>query len=141
MVRRAVNYTNKVERIWKWIFPTVLIAVAPVISQYLSGLFNWGVTSYDWQDLVINISPHGELLLVAVALVAESISDVWRRQICGWQRDTVATLCIAFVMAVSLLYSSLDPTPYNEVAISIQSVNFFIVGLGLCAICKLAGRS
>ena len=75
MARRAINFTNKAERIWKWIFPTVLIAIAPVFAQYLTRSLNWGVTSYNQQDLIANISPHGELLLVAVALVAESLVD------------------------------------------------------------------
>jgi hypothetical protein len=141
MTRRTINLSNKADRIWKWIFPTVLIAIAPVFAQYLTSFFNWGIASYNWQDLIANISPHGELLLVAVALVAESMSDIWRRQICGWQKECIAGLCIAFVLAMSLLFSGLDPTPYNAVAISRLSVDWFIVGLGLCVACKLAGRS
>jgi hypothetical protein len=31
MTRRAINLSNKADRIWKWIFPTVLIAIAPVL--------------------------------------------------------------------------------------------------------------
>lgn len=141
MARRAINLNNKVERILKWIFPTVLIAIAPVFAQYLTRSFNWGITSYSQQDLIANISPHGELLLVAVALVAESMSDIWRRQICGWQKEIIAGFSMVFVVAMSLIFSGLNPTPYNSVAISSQSVNWFIVGLGLCITCKLAGRS
>lgn len=141
MTRRTINLSNKADRIWKWIFPTVLIAIAPVFAQYLTSFFNWGIASYNWQDLIANISPHGELLLVAVALVAESMSDIWRRQICGWQKEGIAGLCIAFVLAMSLLFSGLDPTPYNAVAISRLSADWFIVGLSLCVACKLAGRS
>lgn len=141
MARRTINLTAKADRIWKWIFPTVLIAIAPVFAQYLTSFFNSGVISYTWQDLIANISPHGELLLVAVALVAESMSDIWRRQICSWQKDLIAGFSLVFVVAMSLIFSSLNPTPYNAVAISIQSVDWFIIGLGLCIACKLAGRS
>lgn len=141
MTRRTINLSNKVDRIWKWIFPTVLIAITPVFAQYLTSFFNWGIATYDWQDLIANVSPHGELLLVAVALVAEAMSDIWRRKICGWQKECIAALCVVFVLAMSLLFAGLDPNPYNAVAISRQSVNCFIVGLGLCVTCKLAGRS
>ncbi len=141
MARRAINFTNKAERIWKWIFPTLLIAIAPVFAQYLTKSLNWGVTSYNQQDLIANISPHGELLLVAVALVAESMSDIWRRQICGWQKEIIAGFSVVFVMSMTYIFSGLDPTPYNAVAISSQSFNWFIIGLGLCISCKVAGRS
>jgi hypothetical protein len=141
MARRAINLTAKADRIWKWIFPTVLIALAPVLAQYFIGLFNWGISSYSWQDLIVNISPRGELLIVAVALVAESVSDMWRRQICGWQKECIAASCIAFVVIASLIFSGLNPTPQNAIAISSQSVDFFMAGFCLCIFCKLAGRS
>jgi hypothetical protein len=119
----------------------VLIALAPVLAQYLLGLFNWGITSYSLEDLVANISPHGELLIVSVALVAESSSELWRRQISGWQKDCIAGLCIAFVVIVSLIFSGLNPNPSNAVAISSQSVDYFLGGLFLCVLCKISGRS
>ena len=141
MARRAINLSSKAERIWKWIFLTVPIALAPVLATYLLGLFNWGLMGYSLPDLIANISPHGELLIVAVALVAESVSDIWRRQICGWQKECIAGFCITFVVIVSLIFSGLNPSSSNTIAISTKSVEIFVIGFGLCVACKLAGRS
>lgn len=141
MTRRSINFSSKVERVWKWLFPTVLIALAPVLAQYLLNLFNWGFTQYSFQDLVVNISPHGELLIIAVALVAESVSEMWRRQISGWQKDCIGTLCIFFVIIATFTFSGLNPAPSNAIAISSKSFDLFLIGLGLCITCKIAGRS
>jgi hypothetical protein len=138
---RPINLTSKAERIWKWIFVTVPIALSPVIATYLISLLNWGLTGHGWPDLIANISPHGELLIVAVALVAESVSDMWRRQICGWQKDGIAGCCITFVIIGSLIFSGLNPNPNNAIVISTTSVDVFMFGFGLCIACKLAGRS
>ena len=69
------------------------------------------------------------------------MSDIWRRQICSWQKEIIAGFSVVFVMSMTYIFSGLDPNPYNAVAISSQSFNWFIVGLGLCIACKLAGRS
>ena len=141
MARRGINFNSKAARIWEWIFPTLLIAVSPVLAQYLLVFFNWGLTDYSMKDFMSYISPHGELLLVAVALVAESSSDVWRRQIAGWQRNLLAGICITFVIIASLVFAGLNVTQTNAIAISINSVRAFWFGIGLCIACKLAGRS
>lgn len=141
MTRRSINFNTKVERVWQWIFPTLSIAIAPVVAQYLLGLLHLGVISYSVEDFIAHISPHGELLIVAVALVAESASDIWRRQIAGWQKDVIGSLCFFFVLAVTLMFAGLTSTSINAVVISTFSSQLFIVGLALCIACKIAGRS
>lgn len=141
MARSTINLRSKLERVWGWIFPTLLIALTPIFAQCLLGILNWGRPSYSFLDFVANISPHGELLIIAVALVAEAVSEVWRRQIARWQKDFFGTLCIVFVLGVTFAFSGLDPTPTNAVTISSRSVDLFVFGVCLCIACKLAGRS
>ena len=141
MSRRSINLGNKLERIWEWVFPTLLISLTPVFAQYLLGLINWGQARYSFSDLLANISPHGELMIISVALVAEAVSEMWRRQIPRWQKDLVGTLCIMFVVIVTFTFSGLATTPYNAIAISSSSFELFLIGVGLCIACKIAGRS
>lgn len=141
MARRSINLISKAERIWQWIFPTLVLAVAPLVAQYLLVFFNWGLTDYSFDDFAYNISPHGELLLIAVVLVAESVSETWRRQITGWQKDFIGTLCLGFIIIASVIFAGLTVTHNNATVISSHSFRFFLVGIILCITCKLVGRS
>lgn len=141
MTRRAVRLTSKVERVWAWIFPTVLVALAPVVAHYLIGLLSRGVTNHSFQDFVTQISPGGELLIVAATLLGESMSDLWRRQITRWQKDLIGAFCIAFVILTTFLFASLTIIPPNAVPVSSLSCTLFSLGFLVCISCKVAGKS
>lgn len=141
MARKAIRLTSKVERVWAWLFPTVLVALAPVVAHCLIGLLNRGLVNYSFQNFVTQISPRGELLIVAVTLVAESMSDLWRRQITKWQKDLIGALCLAFVILATIVFASLPIIPLNVLYISNLSCVLFSLGLLLCVFCKIAGRS
>lgn len=141
MARRSINFNSKAERVWQWVFPSLLVALAPVLAQYFISFFNLGVVDYSWLDLRAHISPHGELLIITVALVAESASEIWRRQITGWQKDFIGSLCMVFVIIATLTFAGLTSNPTNAITISSRSFEFFLIGISLCVLCKVAGRS
>ena len=141
MSRRSINLSNKTERVWEWMFPSVIIAIAPVVAQYFLNLLRGEFISYGSLSFIETISPHGELLIVAVALVAESISEMWRRQIPRWQRNSIGSLCIGFVIISTLIYSGLSITFTNPFTVSLLSFNMFSIGFLGCVFCKIAGRS
>lgn len=141
MSHRLINFEKKVGRVWEWIFPSVIIALVLVIGQCVLNLLNGDLYNARYYSLEEIISPHGELLIVAIALVAESLSEIWRRQISRWQKNYIASFCIGYVIVSTYIYSGLTITPVNSVQVSILSFNMFICGFILCVICKVAGRS
>ena len=141
MARRSINLSNKAERVWEWIFPSVVIALVPVLAQYILNFLSRGFNSYNSYDFLENVSPHGELLIVSVALVAESVSEMWRRQIPRWQKNSIGSLCIVFVILATYIFAGLPVTPTNTVDVSTLSVNMFVYGCIGCVVCKVAGRS
>ena len=141
MARRSINLNSKVARVWEWVFPTVLIALAPVLAQFFLSAFNRGFSAYSVYNLIGYISPRGELLIVSVALVAEAMSELLRRQISRWQRNSIISLCLGFVIFATYLFSGVSGGYSDPVAVSSTSVDIFLWGLALCIICKVAGRS
>ncbi|MEM0978754.1 MAG: hypothetical protein AAGH78_00635 [Cyanobacteria bacterium P01_H01_bin.58] len=138
MASKSINVGRKIERIWEWIFPTVVIALVPVLGQFILSLLNGEVDTSRYQGFEEIISPHGELLIVAVALVAESVSEIWKRQIPRWQKNVIGSFCIGFVILSTFIYSGLSVT---STTVSSFSFEMFAWGFLLCVICKVAGRS
>lgn len=141
MARRSINLNSKIERVWQWCFPTLLVAVAPVVSQYIITVFDWGLTDHNLESIKFYASPNGELLLVATALVAESASEIWRRQISGWQKDILGTATIFFVITSTVFFSYLSSFNNSPLLASNMSCYFFAIGVSLCVVCKVTGRS
>ena len=141
MSRRSINLGSKIERVWEWIFPSVIIALVPVLAQYFVNLLNGEFISYRTLSFIETISPKGELMIVAVALVAESVGEIWRRQIPRRQKSLFGSLCISFVMFSTFIYSNVIESIADPYEVSYLSFHLFVFGFIGCVICKIAGRS
>jgi peptidoglycan/LPS O-acetylase OafA/YrhL len=119
----------------------VVIALVPVFAQYTLSALSQGLPTYSLPFVRAYISPNGELLIVAVALVAEAGSEMWRRQIPRWQKNLIGTACIGFVILATYVFSGIPTTLASPVHVSALSSNLFIFGFAVCITCKVAGRS
>lgn len=141
MARRSINLNNKADRIMEWVFPTVIIALVPIAAQLFMTSAYRGSSIYSWRDLAENASPHGELIFIAATLVAESIGDIWRRQIPKHQKNVIASICLVFALSATFVFAQISSSSMYSSHISILSVYVFAFGCIACIFCKLAGRS
>ncbi|MBW4462475.1 MAG: hypothetical protein KME47_19875 [Nodosilinea sp. WJT8-NPBG4] len=141
MTRRSINLNNKVDRIMEWVFPTVLIALVPVAARLLMVSAHRGYPIQSWLDLAENASPNGELVFISATLVAESIGDIWRRQIPKHQKNVIASMCLIFALASTFVFAQISSLNMYSSQISVLSVYVFTFGCLACMFCKLAGRS
>ena len=51
MARRTINLSNKVDRIMEWVFPTVIIALVPIVAQLFMTSVYRGYSIYSWRDI------------------------------------------------------------------------------------------
>lgn len=141
MARRAINLSSKLDRVIEWIFPTVTLALVPIAAQLFMVFVHRGYGFYDLRDLAENASRHGELIFISGTLVAESIGDIWRRQIPRHQKNIIASLCLLFAMAATFVFAQISLMEMSSSHISILSAYVFVFGCVACIFCKLAGRS
>lgn len=141
MARQPINLNNKVQRLGDWIFPSVLIAISPVLAQFIVTAFQHGFEIYSVENLIAYISPKGELLLIAVALVADSMSEMLPRRIHKNHKNAIVALCWGFGIIATYVFASISTGFTQPLLVSTTSVEFFILGLLLCIWCKIAGRS
>ena len=141
MTRRTINLSNKVDRIIEWVFPTVLIALVPIAARLIMVSVHRGYPIQSWPDLTENASPNGELIFISATLVAESIGDIWRRQIPKHQKNVIGTMCLVFALASIFAFAQISSLSMYSSQISVLSVYIFAFGCVACMFCKLAGRS
>ena len=141
MARRGINLRSKVDRIIEWVFPTVLLSFVPIAAQLLIVSVTREHGFYGWRDLAEHASRHGELIFISGTLVAESIGDIWRRQIPRHQKNIIASLCLVFALAAIFAFAQISLLGMSPSHISILSVYVAALGLVACIFCKLAGRS
>ncbi|NEQ29611.1 MAG: hypothetical protein F6K04_01210 [Leptolyngbya sp. SIO4C5] len=141
MARRGINLSSKVDRIIEWLFPTVVLALVPIAAQLFMVSVHRGHGFYGWRDLAEHTSRHGELIFISGTLVAESIGDIWRRQIPRHQKNIIASLCLLFALAATFVFAQISLLGMSSSHISILSVHVAALGLAACVFCKLAGRS
>ena len=150
MARYSINYERKIKSVWEWIFPTVVVAMSPLLAQYI-GLILSSSGSYHIYDIFAH---QGQIVLVGVALLGEAMTELVSRKIATWQKQALQAVCVAYILISSMLYAELSVsqrcvnvaldniTLINECAKTAdKSMSIFFVGIVLCLICKLVGRS
>ena len=148
MAARPINFKQKRKRVWEWVFPTVVVAMAPLLTQYVWVLLDTQ-DSYHINDILAH---RGQILIVGVALLGEAMTELVTRQIPTWQRQGIQAICTVYILGTSILYANLSEDircvgTNNGVLIghcadmNDMSMTIFAVGIGLCLVCKLVGRS
>lgn len=115
-------------RIFIWIFFSVLVALTPLVFQTI--FFSINGNSYDLFDLV----GQGELLLISTALCATSIGELFNNYSHGYYLNTLKiissglTLLILLISAFAFsVISSLDILHQNNINKEIiVSLSFYI---------------
>jgi hypothetical protein len=151
MAARQINVEKKLKRVWEWVFPTVMVAMTPLLIEYVWVVMNSSQSSYHINDI---LAYKGQILIVGVALLGESMTELVSRNIPTWQRQSVQTLCVAYILGASVIYVKLSESlrcvnvsTSNSALIadcarmSDISMMIFFAGIVLCLICKLIGRS
>ena len=150
MARNSINFERKAKRVWEWIFPTVVIALSPLVAQYVGLLLN-SSGSYHVYDILAH---RGQIILVGVALLGEAMTELVSRRIATWQKQGIQALCVAYILMASIVYANLSVSdkcvnvPLNNsnlinecVQMADRSMFLFFIGIVLCLTCKLVGRS
>ncbi|MEL6350997.1 MAG: hypothetical protein AAFR58_04470, partial [Cyanobacteria bacterium J06627_28] len=148
--KKRINFERKAIRIWNWVFPTVLIALSPLIAQHVLLIIN-SSGDYHLYDV---LAYKGQIVLVGVALLGESMTELVSRKIPTWQKKGIQALCTAYILIASIVYANLsvsdrciDVSPDNIALIkecadmADKSMVLFAVGIVLSLSCKLIGRS
>ncbi len=150
MSTNPINFRRKAKRVWEWIFPTVLVAMAPLVTQYIWVLLD----TQNFYHIYDVLAHRGQILIVGVALLGESMTELVSRRIPTWQKQGIQAICIVYILGASIIYANLaedvrcmgvstdnDGLIRQCAGMADMSMGIFFVGIILCLTCKLIGRS
>ena len=132
------------ESLLQWTIVSLLLALTPMIFAYLWMALTKKPLLPGFFGFVKAVSPRGELLIVAVALLGEGVSDMFKRSRNKNLNLFLGGLCLIPLLISSFCYAAIQVTPASQLDqdwIFHISLAFFGYAMTMGAACKCYGKS
>ena len=142
---RILPTKETTENLLQWMIVSLLLALTPMIFAYLWMALTKKPLSQGLWGFVKAVSPKGELLIVAVALLGEGVSDMFKRTRNKNLNLAIGGLCLIPLLISSFCYAAIQTSaasqPLDQDLILQISSGSFVYSVLIGAACKCFGKS
>lgn len=142
---RILPTKETTENLLQWMIVSLFLALTPMIFAYLWMALTKKPLSQGLWGIVKAISPRGELLIVAVALLGEGLIDMVKRTRNKNLNLAVGGLCLIPLLISSGCYAAIQTSvasqSLDQDLILQMSLGSFVYAVLMGAACKCFGKS
>lgn len=133
-----------IENLLQWSLTSVCLALFPMLFTYIGALMTGKHLEPGFDGVIRAVSSRGELLIVAVALLGEAISDMLKRSSAKNLKLSVGGfVCLLPLILCCLFYAQIQTSsvPLNQNLILLISNMAIVWAICVGAACKFLARS